>query len=386
MFDFQIIANEKNARAGLIKTSSGEIKTPVFMPCGTKATVKSLDPDDLKSLNVQVLLGNTYHLHLRPGEKLIKKMGGLHKWMNWNKPILTDSGGFQVFSLGQGQDRALVLKAPKITKEGVEFYSHIDGSSHFLTPEKAIEIQSDLGSDIMMAFDECAPGDSSKSYAKSAMKRTHDWAKRCLTEHARLAKNNSEIGALFPIIQGVTFDDLRIESTKFISDLNTAGIAIGGLSVGEDKNTMYHVLDLIQPYLPQDKPHYLMGVGTPEDLLEGVERGIDMFDCVLPTRFARHGTCWTEYGRINVRNEKFKNLNSPIDDNCSCYACKNFSLSYIRHLFIEKEILGIRLMTLHNLHFLINLMENIRENIINCKFEKFKKSFLAKYLIIKSAD
>lgn len=381
MFKFEILNDYKKSRVTKITLSHGEINTPVFMPCGTKGTVKSLDPEDLKKLNIQILLGNTYHLYLRPGEKLISEMGGLHKWMNWDRPILTDSGGFQVFSLGKGEDRGLEgIKAPKITEDGVEFYSHIDGSKHFFTPEKAMQIQSDLGSDIMMAFDECAPGTSDKSYAVKAMNRTHNWALRCKKEIERLKKLNENIGVLFPIVQGVTYDDLRIESTKFISDLDLPGIAIGGLSVGESKELMYHTLDVINPHLPRNKPRYLMGVGEPEDLIEGVERGVDMFDCVLPTRLARHGTCFTEYGKINVRNEKFKNSEKAIDENCKCYACENFTLSYIRHLFMEKEILALRLMTIHNLHFLTNLMDGIRKSIIDENFDGFKKGFLEKYL------
>ncbi|OGJ51512.1 tRNA guanosine(34) transglycosylase Tgt [Candidatus Peregrinibacteria bacterium RIFOXYB2_FULL_32_7] len=381
MFSFKIHSIDKNARTGLIKTNHGEIETPIFMPCGTKGTVKSLDPDDLNKLNVQILLGNTYHLHFRPGENLIKSMGGLHKWMHWDKPILTDSGGFQVFSFGQGEKKGLDIKAPKITNEGVEFYSPYDGSKHFFTPEKAIQIQKDLGSDIMMAFDECAPADCDKIYAKSAMQRTHNWALKCFKEYQKLTKENENMGTLFPIIQGVIFEDLRIESAKFMADLDLPGIAIGGLSVGEGKEIMYNTLDIINPYLPKEKPRYLMGVGTPEDLLNGVERGIDMFDCVLPTRFARHGTIWTKFGRINVRNKEYTNSDKPIDEDCVCYACKHFTLSYIQHLFKEKEILGIRLMTIHNLHFLLNLMAEIRKAIKEKRFEKFKKDFLENFEI-----
>lgn len=336
------------------------------MPVGTKATVKSVTPHQLEDIGAQIMLANTYHLMLRPGEKLVKKMGGLHKWTNWNKPIITDSGGFQVFSL---KDRV------KITNNGVEFQSHLDGTKHFLTPEKAIKIQEDLGADIIMAFDECAPGKSTKKYAKEAMERTHAWAVRCKKAHKRKDQ------ALFPIIQGVTYDDLRIESAKFMADLDLPGIAIGGLSVGEGKEQTYHTLDVLEPHLPEDKPRYLMGVGTPEDLLEAVDRGIDMFDCVLPTRLGRHGTFWNHTGRHNVTNKKFTQDSGPLDKKCRCYTCKNHSASYIKHLVTEKEILGMHLMTIHNLSFILNLMQEIRDNINKGTFERFKKEFLKGYKV-----
>ncbi len=363
MFDFVISHKQEGSRArtGTLKTPHGEIQTPVFMPVGTKATVKTMTPDNLKNLGAQIILANTYHLMLRPGEKLIKKMGGLHKWSSWDKPMLTDSGGFQVFSLKD---------TTKITDDGVQFQCYLDGTKHFITPEKAIKIQNDIGADIIMAFDECAPGDSSKSYAKQAMERTHDWAIRCKKAH----KNPQQ--ALFPIIQGVTYDDLRTESAKFISDLDLPGIAIGGLSVGESKEKMYHALEVIAPHLPEEKPRYLMGVGTPEDLLEAVDRGIDMFDCVLPTRLGRHGSFWNHTGRHTITNKKFAQDETPLDPKCDCYSCKNFSKSYLRHLITENEFLGMHLLSLHNLAFILSLMEDIRQNINKGTFSQLKKSLL----------
>jgi len=370
MFDFIIKNKESCARTGIFKTPHGEIKTPIFMPVGTKGTVKTMTPDNLNSINAEIILANTYHLMLRPGEKLIKKMGGIHKWTNWNKPILTDSGGFQIFSLKD---------ITKISEEGAEFKCYLDGSKHIITPEKAIKIQTDIGADIIMAFDECAPGTSSKSYAKEAMERTHRWAKRCKKEHQKLAKLRKNPQALFPIIQGVTYDDLRIESAKFIRDLDLPGIAIGGLSVGESKEQMYHTLEILNPYLPEQKPRYLMGVGTPEDLIEAIDRGIDMFDCVLPTRLGRHGAFWDLSGRHSITNKKFAQDESPLDKKCTCYTCKNFSRSYIRHLITENEILGMHLLTLHNLHFLINLTNEAKTNIEKGTFGKFKQQFFKHY-------
>ncbi len=344
----------------------GKITTPVFMPVGTKGTVKTMTPANLNSINTEIILANTYHLMLRPGEKLIKKMGGIHKWINWNKPILTDSGGYQIFSL-----KDII----KLTEEGAEFKCYLDGSKHFITPEKAMKIQTDIGADIIMALDECAPGNSSKSYAKEAMKRTHRWAIRCKKEHQKLAETRKKPQALFPIVQGVIYDDLRIESAKFMSDVDLPGIAIGGLSVGESKEQMYHTLEILNPHLPENKPRYLMGVGTPEDLLKAIDRGIDMFDCVLPTRLGRHGTFFDNTGKNTITNKKFAQDAKPLDKNCACYTCKNFSRSYLRHLITENEILGMHLLTLHNLHFLINLTRETREHIKKGTFQKFKKDF-----------
>ncbi len=412
MFEFKIKHKAKNslARSGTFKTPHGVIQTPVFMPVGTKATVKTLSPHDLETLNAEIILANTYHLYLRPGEKLIKKMGGLHQWMHWNKPILTDSGGFQVFSLGNekgySKDNLPFKTTVKIDENGVEFKSHLDGSKHYFTPEKAMQIQHDLGADIIMAFDECAPADSTKKYFRQAMTRTHNWALRCKDEHERLNGKSPHKGcfampgetksitrgntqtylpphrqALFPIVQGGLYKDLRIQSAKFINELDLPGNAIGGLSVGEGKEKMLEMIETVIPHLSEKKPRYLMGVGTPEDLLECVDRGIDMFDCVHPTRMARHGAFWTELGRFAIKNKKFKLDKAPLQKNCTCETCKNYSRSYLRHLIFENEILGLRLMTVHNLHFLLNLMQQIREQIEKGNFRRFKKKFLNKFNI-----
>lgn len=384
MFEFKINHKSKNglARTGTFKTPHGNIQTPVFMPVGTKGTVKTLSKDELKTLNAEIILANTYHLYLRPGEKLIKKMGGLHKWINWDGPILTDSGGFQVFSLAGNKNHAKnkeFKSTVKIDQNGVEFKSHLDGSKHYFTPEKAIQIQHDLGADIIMAFDECAPADSSKIYFQQAMQRTHEWLTRCKKEHQKLSAKLSSPIALFGIVQGGLYEDLRAESAKFVNEMDLPGNAIGGLSVGESKEKMLSMIEATVPPLTENKPRYLMGVGTPEDLLECIDRGIDMFDCVHPTRMARHGAFWTKEGRFNIKNEQFKNDKSPLEKNCQCSSCINHSRSYIRHLIIEGEILGLRLMTIHNLHFLLNLMQEIREQIAKDNFQKFKKSFLKKF-------
>lgn len=385
MFEFKIIKKQKSslARTGVFSTPHGKIHTPVFMPVGTRATVKTLSPDELKNLGAEIILANTYHLTLRPGEKTVKKMGGLHKWMNWNRPILTDSGGFQVFSLDQekGLSKNSTKKTKvKITEKGVEFHSFLDGSKHFITPEKAIQIQHALGADIVMAFDECAPGNSSKKYFTEAMNRTHNWLLKCKKEHKKLqAKSSRPPQALFGIVQGGAYKDLRRKSVKFVANLNLPGNAIGGLSVGEDKKTMIKMIDEVIKILPENHPRYLMGVGTPPDLLETVDRGIDMFDCVLPTRLARHSAFWTHEGLSHIKNQKFKEDPSPLEKNCACYTCKNFSRSYIHHLMRENEILGHRLMTIHNLHFLLNLMAEIRKNISKGTFKNFKKKFISKW-------
>jgi len=364
---FELIkeSSECNARLGKLYTPHGVIETPIFMPVGTKATVKTMTPEEVEKLGAQIILANTYHLYLKPGHKLVEEAGGLHKFMNWNKPILTDSGGFQVFSLG---------KLRKITEEGVEFRSHIDGSKHMLTPEKSIEIQNSLGSDIMMAFDECAPYPSTWEYIKQSMERTSRWAKRCKEYHQDWDRQG-----IFGIVQGGMYKDLREESVKAITDLDFPGYAIGGLSVGEPLDLMCEILDFTTPMLPKDKPRYLMGVGTPDYLFESVIRGVDMADCVLPTRIARNGTTLTSHGKLVIRNAKYAKDFGPLDTECDCYTCRNYSRAYIRHLFNVNEILGSRLATIHNLYFLIKLMENIREAIKEDRLLEYREEFYKKF-------
>ena len=352
------------ARLGILHLPHGDVQTPIFMPVGTQATVKAMSPFEMEELGTQILLSNTYHLYLRPGHELIKNQGGLHKFMHWDKPILTDSGGFQVFSLA-------TLR--KIKEEGVEFHSHLDGSKCFITPEYDMEIQEALGADIAMAFDECSPYPCDYDRAKAAMGRTHRWAKRCIGAHTR------EDQAVFGIVQGAFYKDLRIESAKTLADMDFPGYGIGGLSVGEPKPVMYEMLEEIEGYMPREKPRYLMGVGSPDCLLEGVERGIDMFDCVLATRIARNGTCFTKYGRLVIRNQKYANDSGPLDENCDCPTCRNYSRAYIRHLIKAGEILGARLTSTHNLYFLINMMTEIRQAIAEDRFLEYKKEFLENY-------
>ena len=356
---------QSGARLGRLHTPHGIINTPIFMPVGTAATVKAMTPEELKDIHAEIILSNTYHLYLRPGHELIEKAGGLHKFMHWDRPILTDSGGFQVFSLGDLR---------KITEEGVEFRSHIDGSKHFLSPEKATEIQNALGSDIMMAFDECAPYPADYDYVKNSLERTTRWAKRCKDAH-----KNPEKQALFGIVQGGMYKELREQSVKELLELDFPGYSVGGLSVGEPKELMNEVLDYTVPLLPKDKPRYLMGVGSPDALIDGVIRGIDMFDCVLPTRIARNGTCMTSEGQVVIKNAKHTEDFSPLDPNCDCYTCKNYSRAYLRHLFKCKEILSSRLLTLHNLHFLISLMKDVRQAIMEDRLLDFQKEFMEKY-------
>lgn len=356
---------QSGARLGRLHTPHGIIETPIFMPVGTQATVKSMTPEELKEIGSQIILSNTYHLYMRPGHEIVKKAGGLHKFMNWDKPILTDSGGFQVFSLGPLR---------KIVEEGVEFRSHLDGSKHFLTPEKAVEIQNALGSDIMMAFDECAPYPADRDYVKNSLERTTRWLERCKEAH-----KNTENQALFGIIQGGMYKDLREQSAKEITAIDLPGYAIGGLSVGEPKPLMYEVLEHTTPLMPEDKPRYLMGVGSPDDLVEGVIRGVDMFDCVLPTRIARNGTAMTSQGKVVVRNASYAEDFTPLDPECECYTCKNYTKAYIRHLVKTNEILGARLITTHNLHFLLDLMAKIREAIMEDRLLDFRKEFFEEY-------
>ena len=365
--EFNVIkaSTECNARLGELKTPHGIVETPIFMPVGTRATVKAMTPEEVKELGAQIILSNTYHLYLRPGHKLIEEAGGLHKFMNWPHPILTDSGGFQVFSLGDLR---------KITEEGVEFRSHIDGSKHFISPEKSIEIQNSLGSDIMMAFDECTHYPANYEYAKKSMERTSRWAKRCKDYH-----KDWENQGLFGIIQGGMYKDLREQSAKDIIDIGFPGYAIGGLSVGEPKELMCEMLEFTTPLLPKDKPRYLMGVGTPDYLFEAAINGIDMADCVMPTRIARNGTVMTSKGPLTIRNAKYKEDFSKLDPECDCYTCSNYSRAYIRHLFNVNEILGARLATTHNLYFLIKLMENIREAIKSDRLLEYKEEFYKSY-------
>ena len=353
------------ARTGLLTTPHGVINTPVFMPVGTQATVKAMTPEELKKMGARIILGNTYHLYMRPGHKLVEKAGGLHRFMNWDRSILTDSGGFQVFSLADLRD---------ISEEGVHFRSHIDGSRHFISPEKAIEIQNALGSDIMMAFDECPPYPCEYSYAKESMNITARWAERCLKAH-----KNTERQALFGIIQGSVFKDLRRESAKQITSLGFPGYAVGGLSVGEPKDIMYQMLEEVVPLMPSDKPRYLMGVGSPDSIIEGVIRGIDMFDCVLQTRIARNGTAMTSRGRVVIRNAAYAEDFSPLDPECDCYTCTNYTRAYIRHLLKAGEILGLRLTTFHNLYFTMRLMDKIRGAIEGDYLPEFRDEFFAKY-------
>ena len=363
---YELLKNDGKARYGKLITNHGTFETPMFMPVGTLANVKMLTPEELKEVGSAVILSNTYHLWLRPGEDVVDHAGGLHKFMNYDGPILTDSGGFQVFSLAKD-------KKKDITEEGVHFKSHIDGKPLFLTPELSIEIQNKLDSDIAMSFDECIPFPATYEYAKESTLRTLRWAKR-----GKDVFNNKN-QSLFGIVQGGAYEDLRRMSAEETVKMDFDGYSIGGTSVGEDKDTMYKMVDWAIKYLPVDKPRYLMGVGDPVDLFEGVERGIDMFDCVLPTRIARHANAFTDSGKINLRNLKFKEDFTPIDDKCDCYTCKHYSKAYLRHLFVAGEGLGGRLLSIHNIRFLIRIMENIRESIKEDRFNEYKDEFLKEY-------
>ena len=366
---YELIKKDKytNARVGVIHTANGDIPTPIFMPVGTVGTVKTMTVDDLKEMDAKIILGNTYHLYLKPGMDIMKKAGGLHKFMNWDRPILTDSGGFQVFSLADNR---------KISEEGVMFRSHIDGSKHFFTPEKSIEIQNDIHSDIMMSFDECVDANADYDYVKNSMERTLRWAKRGLDYHKA---NSHPDQSLFGIVQGGMFKDLREISARETVAMDFDGYSIGGLSVGETKEEMIDILNFTTPLLPEDKPRYNMGVGTPDYLFESFEAGIDMADCVLPTRIARNGTALTSQGRVVIKNATYKEDFSPLDSECDCYTCKNHSRAYLRHLVNAKEILGARLLSYHNLYFLLKMCENIREAIMNDSFLDYKKEFYEKY-------
>ena len=370
MGKFTLLKTEGKARRARFETVHGTIETPVFMNVGTSAAIKGgISTNDLKEVGCQVELSNTYHLHIRPGDDLIYKMGGLHKFFNWDRPVLTDSGGFQVFSLA---------KLRKITEEGVAFNSHFDGKRIFMGPEESMRIQSHLGSTIAMAFDECVENPAPYKYVKASHERTIRWLKRCRAELDRL---NSEEGTvnpnqmLFGINQGGTYDDLRIENMKEISKVECDGYAIGGLAVGEETEVMYHIIEAVEPYMPKDKPRYLMGVGTPQNIVEAVYRGVDFFDCVMPSRNARHGNLFTWRGKINVLNEKYATDARPIAEECSCPACRSYSRAYIRHLFKAKEALGMRLAVLHNLYFYNELMQKIRDALDEGKYEKFYNTY-----------
>ena len=389
-FEIKHKSTECQARTGVIHTDHGDIETPIFMPVGTKATVKSLDTQDLKNIDAQIILANTYHLHLRPGEELIHKMGGIHTFMNWHKPILTDSGGFQVFSLGLQKKRRNKNgeKLVHIDNYGVDFRSHIDGSKHRLTPTSAIEIQHKLGADIIMAFDECTPDDADETYAQEALDRTHRWARESVEAHQNFSKKpfHTHRQFLFGIVQGGTHKKLRKASATYISSLDLDGIAIGGASIGYNMEATKHILDWVHPIIPEDTPHYTMGVGLmPSDLFDVVERGVDMFDCVSPTRVARNGTLFispeertklgTNKQTLNILNTQFFDDTQPIDHVCSCVTCTHHTRAYLHHLFKEKELLAYRLATLHNLHFLQDLMKHIREAIKENHFLDIQKKW-----------
>lgn len=365
---YELIKNENNssARYGILHTNHGDYEMPMFMPVGTQATVKTLSPEEIKDMKCGIILSNTYHLWLRPGEDLVKKAGGLHKFMNYDGPILTDSGGFQVFSLAKN-------KSKDIVEEGVHFKSHLDGKKLFLTPELSIQIQNKLDSDIAMSFDECPPYPVTYDYMKESVDRTLRWAKRGKDVHS------NENQSLFGIVQGGEFEDLRKYSAIKTVEMDFDGYSIGGTSVGEDKPTMYKMIEYAVKYLPEDKPRYLMGVGDPIDLLEGVIRGIDMFDCVLPTRLARHGNAFTRHGRINIKNLKFKEDFTSIDECCDCYACKHYTKAYIRHLITADESFGARLLSIHNIRFLVKMMEEIRVAIKNDSLLEYKENFIKEY-------
>lgn len=365
--EFEVLHKDDRTRArrGRITTPHGVIETPVFMPVGTQATVKAVKPEDVEKTGAQIILANTYHLFLRPGSDIVREAGGLHTFMNWNKPILTDSGGYQVFSLGAMR---------KITEEGVKFQSHIDGSRHMLSPEKSIEVQNDLGADIIMAFDECAPKDADRRYIEKSQALTTRWLERCVEAHKNTGKQ-----ALFGIMQGGFYRDLREKSAREIVDMDLPGYAIGGISVGETKEDYIGVLDYAPDLLPEDKPRYVMGIGTPDYIFEAVERGVDMFDCVEPTRIARHGMAMTSQGRISIKNARFERDFTPLDPECDCYACRHYSRAYLRHLFKSGETMSHMLLSEHNLRFLARTVEGIRKAIDEDRFTEFKEEFYAKY-------
>jgi queuine tRNA-ribosyltransferase len=358
-FRFDLLAADGHARAGLIHTPHGQVPTPAFMPVGTQATVKAMSPRDLYDVGAHIVLANTYHLYLRPGDELIARLGGLHAFMGWDGPILTDSGGYQVFSLAQRRE---------VDADGVTFRSHIDGSEHRFTPEKVVAIEENLGADIIICLDECAPAND-YDYNSQALARTHAWAERCKAARTRPDQ------ALFGVVQGGIFADLREQSVRFLTGVGFDGYAIGGLSVGETKKQMHATLEVVTPVLPADQPRYLMGVGTPEDLIECAARGVDMFDCVLPTRTARNGSALTRKGRINLRNARFADDAQPIEPGCTCYACTHFSRAYVRHLTTADEILGHHLLTVHNLHLMLTIAREVREAVLEGRFQAYREAF-----------
>ncbi len=370
--EFRIVKKDKQtrARAAVLKTDHGDIKTPVFMPVGTQAAVKAISPQDLNDIKAQIILGNTYHLYLRPGSDIVRQAGGIQKFNAWRKPVLTDSGGFQIFSLND---------LNKITKDGFEFRSHLDGSKHFFSPEKVIAIQRDLGSDIMMVLDECVSYPSEFNYVRNSVKLTVEWARRSMKAYKQIPPKHDFSQAAFVIVQGGVYEDLRRECALQLIDLNFPGYAIGGLSVGEPKEAMFEMTELVAELLPHNKPRYLMGVGKPEDLLDGIERGVDMFDCIMPTRNGRNGQAFTSTGVVNIKNLVHREAFAPLDPECGCYTCRTFSRAYLRHLYIAKELLILKLLSLHNLNFYLRLMEAARKAILEERFYEFKSEFLTKY-------
>ncbi len=363
MFEFDVVARSGDARAGVFHTPHGDLLTPVFAPVGTQATVKALTPAHLTELGASLVLANTYHLYLRPGDDLVKEFGGVHEFMRWLGPVLTDSGGFQVFSLSDTR---------KIDSDGVTFKSHIDGALHRFTPERSMEIQNNLGADIIMAFDECPPP-LDRAYNEESLARTHAWAERCRNYHRRDSQ------ALFGIVQGGIFPDLREQSARFLMGLDFPGYAIGGLAVGETKAQMHAALAVVNDALPPDKPRYLMGVGTPEDLVNGVMRGVDIFDCVLPTRLARNAAAFTRRGRLNMKNTQYARDHRPVEEGCACYCCANFTRGYIRHLIVAREILASTLLSMHNVHVLLTIMREMRAAIVEGTFERYAETFLSEW-------
>jgi queuine tRNA-ribosyltransferase len=372
MFEYEIEATSGAARAGQFTLPHGQVRTPAFMPVGTQAAVKTLTPEEVAGIGAEIVLGNTYHLFLRPGHEVVREMGGLHAFMNWPKPILTDSGGFQVFSLAAINE---------VREDGVVFRSHIDGTRHLFTPERVMEIERALGADVIMAFDQVPPGGAERDLALAAHERTLRWLERCRERFAALAAEEGPSQTLFPIVQGATFADLRRDSARRILEIGDwDGIAIGGLSVGEPKPKMYEMLEVLEPELPPDVPRYLMGVGYPEDLIEGIRRGVDLFDCVAPTRNGRNGTAWVEdEGQVNIKAGRFKTDAGPLDPACDCYTCRTYTRAYLRHLYVAGEVLALRLLSLHNLRFLVRLAERARAAILEGTFEGWSEDWLARY-------